>query len=204
MHYVVKYIHAKQVSIPLLNTLRSAPPPAVEEHLSKPVDSQTNWPSWAVTWCFGIPVTWPRPACTLLYVLRWFGEPCPSTLIFVAEMEFDVMLGSHYPTCQRVPRHRPPPATDALNRLVRGVKQNTEVADNLLVTLNDKSRAPTLCNMLKFSEGKELRGSAASSNQNPELNVNSLQREWKKGPLGCTKAFAPLSTYFQRAWQLSA
>lgn len=106
MYGLMDYTNAKQVSTALINPIGSA---AVcgGVHLSKPLDSQTNWLSSAVTLCSGIPVTCPALPCTLFYTPRLHWGLCPSASIFTAEMEFDRLRLSHHSAFQNVLLHPP-------------------------------------------------------------------------------------------------
>lgn len=201
--HVVQCVHGNQVSTPLINTISTAACYGV--HLSKPLDSQTNWLSSAVTWRSAIPVTPPPRPCTLfVYILRLYWESSPSTSISIAEMEFDRLLGSRHSTCQHVLLHlslplRLMPSTD-----LWGNSNKTQTTCKL--HSRTRAHAPTSYNVLKFREGKQSSWEAGGSFSNTILSWMSIHfKERNKKTLGYvsqrlyTKALAPLSTYFQRA-----
>lgn len=196
---VVQYVHEHQVSTPLINTISTAACSGV--HLSKPFVSLKNWLSSAVTWCSGIPVTRPPLLCTPL------SELCPSTPIFIGEMECDRLVGSHQSTCQRVLLHLPLPLWLTPSIDLRRNPNKTQKATKQTCKLHSRTRAPLQLYVMCWSLEKENRGAgrqgAFSNNILSWMSIHFKGRN--KKTLGCvsrclcTKALAPLSTYFQRA-----
>lgn len=190
-----------KVSVPFINTIISAAAACDGVHLSEPLHSHTNWLSSAVTCHSGIPLTHPPRPLSLSSTSCGCSESC--TLLLPSSELIWSLTDSSAPTilaCWRVLLHLLLPLwlTASINSL-KGTNITQKAAGE--VTLKDES---SWTNFLLCAElWKEKQWSWGGKSW-AECQLTS-KREIKK-TLGYvsrsfyTKAFSPLSTYFQRAW----
>lgn len=157
----------------LLNTISCAAA-CSGVYLSGPLDSPTNWLSSAVTWCSGIPVT--RPAVLPRVV--------PIHLPFRSK---DGVWQDPWLPPFGLPACPPLSAFSLSDWRLQSICEvtQTDLRRRATCKWHSRTRELNVCSVRKFTKGKHRSWEAGCVVKlNPELNVNSLQREKLKKHAG--------------------